>query len=152
MLTATGTGADRFYVMALEDFSEEYYCWYDGACNSAIKNYSTVTSKDFGTGKKNTATMIEKWNNSEYGEQNTGTYDDMLGVIQNKVKEGWFVPSNGEWSAFGYNLEKYQGLTKRYYYYSSYNESNNVWEYTYDDMDGGCGIDGTSFVRLSITF
>ena len=42
--------------------------------------------------------MIASWNAEEYGAQNrSSTYEDIWGVIQEKVAEGWFVPSKSEW-------------------------------------------------------
>lgn len=42
---------------------------------------ATATAEDdFGKGRENTATMIAEWNkgeNGKYGQQNTGTYDDV---------------------------------------------------------------------------
>ena len=106
VLTAIdGEEEDRFYVMELEDFNTgTRYCWYDDAYGN-MDDYATATSLDFGTGKANTEAMIAKWNSSAYGAQNdNGTYLDMWGAIQDKVEEGWFVPSRGEWGAFGDNL------------------------------------------------
>ena len=46
--------------MALEDIKlETYYYWYYGAYGQ-MSDYATATSQDFGTGKKNTETMIAK--------------------------------------------------------------------------------------------
>ena len=107
VLTPTGEGADRFYVMALEDYGEIAPWYTDASVNFSMSDYKTATSQNFGTGKPNTLTMIEKWNNEEYGEQNAGEkYNhlytkDLWGQIQNKVNDGWFVPSIGELSAFG---------------------------------------------------
>jgi len=40
-----------------------------------------------------------------YGAQTiAGDYIDVWGAIENKIEEGWFLPSGGELSAFGYNL------------------------------------------------
>ena len=117
VLTATGTGNDRFYVMALEDFTEEgdLYCWYyslwDYVPASGSELTTVGTSQYFGSGKANTVAMIEKWNTSEYGTQNGhATYKDVWGSIQNseeyEIVESendsgkWFVPSKDEWSAF----------------------------------------------------
>ena len=160
VLTATGSGKDRFYVMALEDFNAgTYYCWYDAAYDSGISDYATVTSTDFGTGKTNTETMIEKWNSSAYGTQNdNGTYADMWGAIQDEVESGWFVPSKEEWSAFGYNL----GITSSnrgnyglsaYCWLSSLYDPNLAWRACFGNgfmfylnlCNSGC-------VRLSATF
>ena len=106
VLCATGNGNERFYVMALADFDRgTIHCWYRGATGH-MSDYSTTTSENFGTGKQNTKNMIEKWNNKVYGEQDADSnYKDMWGQIKTKVNEGWFVPSRGEWSAFGEELE-----------------------------------------------
>ena len=121
VLTATGSGKDRFYIMALEDFEDEtFYSWYSAAYKN-IPNQE-VTSRKFGTGKINTTTMLEKWNSSSYGEQNNNqSFDDMWGAIQDKVEEGWFVPSEEEWGAFAYNLE----IDKSNY--SNYGLSSSCW-------------------------
>lgn len=134
VLTAIdGDGEDRFYVMALEDFNTgTLYCWYDDAYGN-MKDYATATSLDFGTGKANTEAMIANWNKGEnggYGAQNdNGTYDDMWGVIQEKVVEGWFVPSRGEWGAFGDSL----GIKKDNYV--DYGLSNWCWSSSQYDTD-----------------
>ena len=117
------TNGDRFYVMALEDFDSNGHCWY----NKATDMNATYTSTSFGSGKENTSKMITAWNNKEYGEQTksssingiypnltyklascikispttTQGYSDVWGVIQDKAKAGWFVPSRDEWNAFG---------------------------------------------------
>ena len=85
--------------MALEDIDEiEHYFYYNGY----MTDYATATSKDFGKGMSNTITMINKWKNSEYGTQNS---NDVWALIQEKVEQGWFVPSIEEWAAFAGNLE-----------------------------------------------
>lgn len=160
VLTAIdGEGEDRFYVMALEDFNTgTSYCWYDAARGN-MDDYATATSLDFGTGKANTEAMIAKWNSSAYGAQNdNGTYLDMWGAIQDKVAEGWFVPSRGEWGAFGDNL----GITTDNYlncglsgwcWSSSQNRTFRAWGayfgngYMYDNT-----VDFNHSVRLSATF
>ena len=145
--------------MALDDFNAgTSYCWYDAAYGN-ISDYATVTSESFGTGKTNTATMIEKWNNSEYGTQNdNGTYADMWGAIQEEVAEGWFVPSKEEWSAFAYNL----GITSSDYVNNNCSDSclsssldinGRAWLARFDT---GCmdysHIYFDGYVRLSATF
>ena len=132
MITALegSVGKDRFYVMALEDFNDENgsrYAWYDAAYDEGMSDYATATSEDFGAGKTNTATMIAKWNASEYGPQDDdGTYKDMWGVIQDEAAEGWFVPSIGEWLAFGDNFN----ITSDNY--TDYNLSNWRWSSVQD--------------------
>ena len=101
VLKATGSGKDRFYVMALEDIDSNTHTWYKNAASSGISDYNTITSESFGSGKTNTATMIAKWNSSAYGDQ---VDTDMWKAIQTQVNKGWFVPSKEEWSAFGSNL------------------------------------------------
>ncbi len=160
VLTAIdGEGEDRFYVMALEDFNTgTSYCWYDDAYGN-MDDYATATSLDFGTGKANTEAMIAKWNSSVYGAQNDdGTYLDMWGAIQDKVAEGWFVPSRGEWGAFGDNL----GITTDNYvnyglsgwcWSSSQFNTNLAW---HANFNGGYmtshGVNYIYSVRMSATF
>lgn len=57
-----------------------------------------------------------------YGKQdNCMEHKDMWGQIQEKVKDGWFVPSRAEWSAFaeelGIDTENYadRGLSEIYW-------------------------------------
>ncbi len=91
------TGNDRFYIMALDNFttsSYSYWYWYK---SGDISDYATITSGNFGTGKQNTANMITAWNASKYGSQNA---QDIWGAIQTKANDGWFVPSRGELNAF----------------------------------------------------
>ncbi len=162
------SGTDRFYVMALEDVNgtrkdgttTNYFRWYAAAYDSGISDYATVTSTSFGKGKENTSTMITKWKETAYGAQNSNeTFPDMWGVIEDKVEEGWFVPSKEEWSAFGYNLgittDNYtnEGLSA-YCWSSSLSSSDTAWLAI---CSGGC-MDVTSlsmaisYVRLSATF
>ena len=160
VLTAIdGEEEDRFYVMALEDFNTgTRYCWYDAAYGN-MDDYATATSLDFGTGKANTEAMIAKWNSSAYGAQNdNGTYLDMWGAIQDKVAEGWFVPSRGEWGAFGDNL----GITTDNYvnyglsgwcWSSSQNNTDYAWnaDFNYGYMHNLL-VNSYYYVRLSATF
>ena len=100
VLTPTGNGNNRFYIMALNDIGS--LTWYVAAKDDGISDYNTVTSENFGSGRQNTLNMIDKWNNEEYGEQNANQfYPDIWGKIQDEVNKGWFVPSRAEWAAFG---------------------------------------------------
>lgn len=158
MTLIEGEGADRFYVMSLEDFNTgTNYCWYDGAYG-AISDYSTVTSLNFGTGKSNTAKMIAKWNSGAYGAKNDGSDPDIWGVIQEKVAEGWFVPSRGEWGAFGDNLKITSSNYKGYELYDTY-WSSSLYDASYAWYIGfslenmaGFYVTSTNRIRLSITF
>ena len=95
VISPTGTGTERFYIMALEDFNNgKGYDWYHDAY---MKISQIPTSEDFGKGKLNTTTMISKWNASEYGTQDDS---DIWGQIQEEANNGWFVPSKEELAAF----------------------------------------------------
>ena len=140
----TTNGNKRFYIMQLSDFttpaytdetdpSKSYpayslYFWYKSAY-SDTSEYATTTSNKFGTGKTNTATMIEKWNNGSYG---TGYNQDIWKHIQEKADDGWFIPSTEEWVAFAnelgitstnwkstYGLSTVYWTSKRNYYQTS---------------------------------
>ncbi len=173
VLSPIGTGNNRFYVMALDDFKkigdrqeeEKLFDWYyAGYWN--FMDWDKVTAVDFGTGKKNTDIMVEKWNKSSYGEQDKGLkqedekykHQDLWGVIQDKVKEGWFVPSRGEWSAFAGNLEitteNYQekGLESYYLTSSLTNNYRSFLIYFPDGAMGTASVKDSNFVRMSIMF
>jgi len=94
-------GLDRFYIMALDDFSSgsynSFYWYYNGDLVDTIG----TTEQDFGEGYTKTGEMIERWNNSEYGTQDPR---DVWGHITEKYNDGWFLPSKGEWAAFGGEL------------------------------------------------
>jgi len=167
VLAPTGTGGteDRFYVMDLEDFTEEgnYYMWYYSAYDN--ENTEVITYDAFGKGKDNTDDMITAWKQSSFGAQNgRSTYKDVWGPIQTKVSQGWFVPSAGEWAAF-LDLFKVSfefddemntiipyGLSD-FYLSSSQDDTDGAWYVeigdniirSYGVNDGGC-------VRLSTTF
>ncbi len=167
VISPTGTGKDRFYIMALTDIDGNrngtYYDWYNAAYGQ-MSDYATTTSGDFGKGKSNTTTMISKWNEKAYGDQDKcSNHKDMWGQIQKEVKNGWFVPSRAEWAAFGGELgiskdssnEKYYrnfGISD-YYWSSSQYDANWAWNTLF-----GFGhvnrnkVNNHDFVRLSATF
>ena len=162
IITASGSGADRFYVMSLTDVQPgTYFDWYNSAWRN-MSDYSTYTSRDFGSGKENTRKMIEKWNNKGYGEQNQcSIHKDMWGQIQTEVNNGWFVPSKGEWSAFGGEL----GITSSNYsskgldgsnWSSSQCDEGGAW-YAWNNLGYMHAITvnyygGGIYVRLATTF
>ena len=112
-------GKERFYVMALEDFTIGSFetgngeCSYGRDCplgtyywykNAWAKMDAADTSKNFGTGYTNTGKIIEIWNKNGTG---TGSYSgamqddhDMWKYIQSEYENGWYIPSRGEWAAF----------------------------------------------------
>ncbi len=127
VITAKGKGNERFYVMALDDISEEDYVWYNAAYGN-MSDWNTVTSVDFGKGKQNTEKMIKYWNEKKYGEHDTnGAYKDVWGQIQSEVNKGWFVASKEELAAFfeelGIDKTNYSsfGLSDWYFSSSQYN-------------------------------
>ena len=166
VISPTGTGTERFYIMALTDIktNEKFYDWYNAAYSSGISDYSAVTSTGFGTGKTNTTTMITKWNAKNYGNQDTcSEHKDMWGQIQTKVNEGWFVPSKAEWLAFARELriskyisdEKYYGNLGlgSWYWSSSLYSTDNAWCPSFYDVSMCIdNINESYYVRLSDTF
>lgn len=160
------TGKDRFYVMALQDIdgkqNGDTYCWYAQAYSDSRTEIVNQEERDsFGAGKTNTATIMEKWKNEAWGEQNKGSKPDLWGQIQTQVKNGWFVPSLSEWGAFGHELGiSYDncedlGLSSGYYWSSS--QSGKRWAWTAISGGAGFGSGGENVnnyrhVRLSTTF
>ena len=162
--------ADRFYVMALEDFNDAngpYYCWYDDAYGNLDNPLENETVNDFGQGKQNTIDMIASWNGTVYGAQNDNSkYKDMWGVIQTAVGNisapTWFVPSKSEWAAFGdfaytkmgVDMENYAnyGLSGRYWSSSQRNTRSAYDAYFDSGCIGGNYVYGNYCVRLSATF
>ena len=178
----------RFYVMALEDFTTEAYTdpndsnnnypayttyyWYKNAYNrmpSLVKD----TSTEFGTGYANTGTMIRIWNNNgeEEGWTEGATQDkqDVWKHIKDKYnsKEKWYIPSKGEWAAFGdyfTNNERVETKLTTSNYNSLYGLSNWYWSSSQYDTGyawsasfhgGSMSNDGVSigtYVRLGATF
>ena len=161
VLSPTGSGTDRFYVMALEDIGDRAtYCWYDAAYDDGGKldNFVLETTNDFGQGKTNTADVLAKWKAGEWGTQNdNGTYQDMWGEIEDEIKAGWFVPSKSEWAAFGgelgiaTNYTEY-GLSGWYWSSSQKGEGSAYNAIFRNECIGTRIVDDDSCVRLSTTF
>ena len=77
ILTPSGDGNDRFYVMAFTNIGRDTY---------SLGYSMSGTTTTFGSGKTNTQTLIGKADfNSSLKEQ-----------IQPKVNKGWFIPSKEE--------------------------------------------------------
>lgn len=93
VLTATGSGVDRFYVVNLTSLNGTDYSWYAGALENGISDYSIITSTDFGSGYVNTEKMIEKCNAEAYGAKNAGSNSDLWSAVSDAFNKGWFVPS-----------------------------------------------------------
>ena len=140
---------DRFYVMALSDIDESTHYFYKNG------NMTIETLTDFGTGKQNTATMMNRWNNVSYGSQNN---NDLWKLIQTQIAQGWFVPSTGEWGAFLNELditnENYNSFgVSDFYWTSSQANANNAYDvYLSNSGIFFNSISSTYSVRLSTTF
>ena len=159
-----GSGNERFYVMALDDVDSNRHCWYYSAYFNKMNDYATYTSGDFGAGEQNTSKMITKWNASGYGSQNgNSSYSDVWGLsaVQNGTwndSSGWFVPSRGEWSAFGDNLgiteDNYPnyGLSDRYWSSSQCNISDAWYAYFSNGYMSSSNVNNNRYVRLGTTF
>ena len=173
VLTAIDSiGAERFYVMALEDFTTEDYtrfCWYDDAYGK-LTDYIDETYNDFGDGRENTINMIREWNLGENGKyqgvQNQGSNPDLWGAIQTAVgnieKPTWFIPSKSEWTAFGdcvytklgVNIDNYPDYGLSNWYWSS-SQYNARYAYNAHFALGNIDIfnvDTNGSVRLATTF
>ena len=153
------TGNDRFYVMALSDFTTSSYSiwyWYNAAHGNATNILSVVSSSanDFGSGKSNTNTVMTAWNNKTY----TQNAKDIWGAIQTQVENGWFVPSKSEWAAFGsaFSITKDNrssfGLSDYYWSSSLYNARSAYLAYFYYGYIYGSNVNRNYFVRLALTF
>lgn len=165
VLSPNGEGNERFYIMSLDDFKatvdgteKSTFCWYAAGYNTSA-NYSICTGTEFGTGKDNTAKMIEKWTNKKYGNQHKS---DIWGALETKAVQGWFLPSKMEFNAFLGELEINKNnscnLTDSSYWSSSQLGS---WEsghlkyaycFGYETYWSGGFINYDRYVRLSTTF
>ena len=157
------SGNDRFYVMALENFVSSIPHWYYNAHGNLDSNYNvSTTANDFAvagaepTGKVNSERMIASWNASQYGEQNS---NDMWGLIQDEVANGWFVPSKSEWAAFGAafgitssNYSNTYGLNV-HYWSSSQLDTGSVYfaRFNFGSINANV-VYSNAYVRLATTF
>ena len=164
------TGTPRYYVLSLADYDANGHYWYKNA-SGKMSDYSTFTSKDFGKGKENTEKMIDRMKNHsdtskykyDYGEPTTGTNADIWNIIEDKVKEGWFVPSKAEWAAFASYLNTSKTNTDTNYYVN-YGLNSWYWSSSQYDDDGawvvgfivgdmyGTIVGDTDSLRLCATF
>ena len=139
ILTPILDGEDRFYIMALQDITQNEHYWYKNAFYKKMPDYEETTLEVFGSGKQNTLNMIKKWNNAEYGKQSP---NDLWGQIQNQVNDGWFVPSIREWSAFAQELRINICCEISAAYWSS-SQYNDVGAYGIDFDVGDLSMGGT---------
>ena len=159
--TSGTSGNDRFYVMALNDFDNSNYYYWDYNYNASNLNIDYGTSGNFETGRNNTETLIKYWDNNYYagsdGSQITWSDEDIWANIQTQYNNDWFVPSRAEWAAFAKNLGitdfRSKGLINRYWSSSQISYNSNAW---YADFYSGNVSDihvyFDYYVRLSTTF
>ena len=131
VLSPIGEKKDRFYVMALSDFTTDDYTsflWYG---NWDERTSECIPIGSFGKGRSNTNFMIEKWNREKDNNANPNPRD-IWPNIQEKAKQvngGWFVPSVGEWAAFACMFKGDDKITIENYS-NIYGLSANYWTST----------------------
>ena len=154
MLTPILDGEDRFYIMALQDVTQNEHYWYNKATFEGMLDYEETTLETFGSGKQNTLNMIKKWNKEDYGAQDS---DDMWSLIQEQVDDGWFIPSIREWSAFteqlGITESNYssKGLSGWYWSSSQYNTSSAYYIGLNNGYVNNLYVGNNNYVRLAKT-
>ena len=168
LITCTNnTGIPRYYILSLANYDANDHCWYFNALGN-MSDYSTFTSEGFGKGKENTEKMIDRMKNHsdtskysvDYGEPTTGENEDIWNIIEDKVKEGWFVPSKAEWAAFGSYLNTSKtGTYENYglsvwYWSSSQSGDGYAWAVGFDVgcVGGHETVNGPYSLRLCTTF
>ena len=166
------SGKDRFYVMALEDIDGNTHTWWANASGKLDSSYNINTStNDFAvagaepTGLVNTRRMMECYEKEEINgtEIKQGT-NDMWGLIEEKVADGWFVPSKSEWAAFGGEVLEPNDITITTSNYDDYglglycwssSQRNTSYAYfasIYYDYINASLVGGSLSVRLATTF
>ena len=164
------TGIPRYYILSLANYDGYEHYWYKNADGKMSDSTSTpkFTSEDFGKGKENTEKMIERMKNHsnykyDYGEPTTGENADIWNIIEDKVKEGWFVPSKAEWVAFASYLNTSKTSTddnyyvnyglNNWYWSSSQRNDKGAWLVGFGSgsMDSG-RVENSNSLRLCATF
>lgn len=153
-------GENRFYILAFNDINEDFHYWY----YSAKKTKDLIWfPKDFGHGKENTISLLNKWCNEKYGKKDHG---DLWNHIQDEIKDGWFIPSLQEWCAFADQLnitdENFQEKGLMGFYWASSATTSYNWvipgEKLADKIDfehnatGAASFDYIYPIRLATTY
>ena len=157
----------RYYILSLADYDANYHCWYSNAW-WRLDNKHSYTVNDFGKGIEYTQYVMDKWNDESlpYGAHNgSSSFTDIWGIIQDKVKEGWFVPSRAEWAAFASYLNTSKTSTDTNYYVNyglsswywssaqaDYNSPAYFIDFDYGGMSTGSPNGQVFRVRLVTTF
>ena len=162
---------------------------YDFSATGGTDGKGSPTSKAFGKGKANTETMLKKGIAGSNGGYGALTSDDIWYKLMNgwtdtmktswtssgynavdssawgKVKEGWFIPSFEEWSAFGWAMSHGKlksgvtsysslGLNNDRYWSSSQCSSYGAWRVYFFNgcLDSYGFVNNDIYVRLATTF
>ena len=145
----------RFYVMSLNNLNSQKYSWYVYADYYKMSDYEATTSEDFGKGELNTKTLLQKAEEQAYGQLTT---NDIWNNIQEKVNEGWFVPSKDEIKAFANNLNiKYtnydaKGLPGQLWSSSQASDTTSWSIYLSSESVRNDAVGTMSSVRLACTY
>ena len=105
--------------MVLEDVASGTYTW-DSYLEGEFSEI--ITSLEVGTGAENTRKILERLGNGTVG--NLWEIEE----LQNKVAEGWYVPSRAEWAAFAdaFDITGYQDSSNPNYY-ANFELCYNYW-------------------------
>ena len=88
--------------------------------------------------------MINKWNNSDYGQ---GVSTDVWGKIEDRVSQGWFVPSRQELAAFVDMVEK---MATNYSDYAKFGIQGYYWSSS--QYGGPMAAYCATFLEVFITY
>lgn len=126
VLTPIGEGIDRFYIMDINDSIKN-------SCSiKSLPFFDKVKTKaKFGTGRQNTINILNQWKNDICNQKDD---KDLWNYIQDKVDNGWFIPSCEEWSAFNKSLNirehtnvSFKGFYTDYYCVSTQTPDKNFY-------------------------
>ena len=126
VLTPIGEGIDRFYIMDINDSIKN-------SCSiKSLPFFDKVKTKaKFGTGRQNTINILNQWKNDICNQKDD---KDLWNYIQDKVNNGWFIPSCEEWSAFNKSLNirehtnvSFKGFYTDYYCVSTQTPDKNFY-------------------------
>ena len=167
---------NRFYVMSLKDLDNKTFKLDN---QNITKDLKELTSTEFGKGESNTSEIIKAYTKND--ENNINTKEEAgipLEKIQEKMNDGWFIPSRDEWNAFGAffkigsNEKSNIGrINPEYYYYtdffdynekyklnsyylsSSLNADTEIWRVDFEQCYSYCTDNNdASYIRLCKTF
>ncbi len=138
---SSNTGADRFYVMALDDVDENTHTWYKNGYGKLNKNNESVggSVNDFGKGKEKTTYWMTSGASRYGGIEGNDVWKVIEGKLTTKDKT-WFVPSKAEWSAFGYMCYNTEGIKMSTENYGKFGLKDCYWSSSLDDSAIAWGV------------